>query len=444
MIKLYQELYLRPRLFIGAGFVILVAMLGYFFPILTPLATISLCVLLGLLALDVMVLFRSEHLFFARRMLGDRFSNGDNNKVQLFLENRYTFPTSLEVIDEVPFQFQLRDLLFEVKMEGRSEKTLEYLLRPTQRGEYFFGGLNIFVGSPFGIVSRRFVFETECKVVVYPSFMQMRQYEVMAISNRLQEVGIKKIRRLGQASEFQQIKEYIVGDDFRTVNWKSSARQSRLMVNLYTDEKAQQIYCLIDKSRVMKMPFEGMTLLDYAINASLVLSNIALLKKDKAGILPFADKIQSVLAADGKSVQMQKIMELLYHQTTTFPEADYERLFVFTKNKITQRSLLVLFTNFESLTSMRRQLPYLRRLAQNHLLMVVFFENTEIKSLLTTEPQTTEEVYIKTIAENFNFEKKQIVRELEQNGMVAMLTSPQSLTVNTLNKYLELKSRGRI
>src|SRR5690606_40532545 len=115
-------------------------------------------------------------------------------------------------------------------------------------------------------------------VPVYPSFRQMRKYELPAISNRLTEFGIKKIRRIGQNREFEQIKEYVVGDDYRTINWKATARRGTLMVNTYQDERAQQVYAVIDKGRTMKMPFEGMTLLDYDINASLVISNIAIRK----------------------------------------------------------------------------------------------------------------------------------------------------------------------
>src|SRR5436305_8341549 len=99
---------------------------------------------------------------------------------------------------------------------------------------------------------------------------------MMAISNRLSEAGIKKIHKIGHSMEFEQIKEYVAGDDYRTLNWKATARKGQPMVSNFTDEKSQQVYCIIDKGRLMKMPFNGLSLLDYAINASLVLSNVAL------------------------------------------------------------------------------------------------------------------------------------------------------------------------
>ncbi len=196
--------------------------------------------------------------------------------------------------------------------------------------------------------------------------------------------------------------------------------------------------------RIMRMPFEGLSLLDYAINSSLVISNIAMLKQDKAGIVTFSHKVQSVLPADRRNAQLQKILELLYNQKTGYLESDFENLYVNVKTKINQRSLLLLYTNFESLSGLQRQLKYLRRMAKDHLLVVIFFENTELRSFLDRPAVTTEEVYNKAIGEKFSYEKKLIVKELEKYGIHSILTTPQKLSINTINKYLELKSRGLI
>jgi uncharacterized protein (DUF58 family) len=252
------------------------------------------------------------------------------------------------------------------------------------------------------------------------------------------------MRKLGHSLEFEQIKEYVRGDDIRTIHWKATARKGQLMVNNYTDERSQQVYCLIDKGRVMKMPFEGLTLLDYAINATLILSSVALIKQDRAGILTFAEQIGNVLVADRKAGQMNQVLELLYRQQTKFLETDFEKLYVFIRTRITQRSLLILFTNFESLSSLQRQLPYIRSIARQHLLLVVFFENTELRQLTETQVDNMEDLYIKTIAERFAYEKRLIVKELQQHGITTILTAPQNLTINTVNKYLELKARRAI
>jgi uncharacterized protein (DUF58 family) len=342
----------------------------------------------------------------------------------------------------LPIQFQRRDVLFQAQLKPNETQLLRYQIRPTKRGEYNFGQLNVYVMSPLNLIKRRFRFDQDKNVAVYPSFMQMKQYELMAISNRLTTFGIKKIRRIGNSSEFEQIRSYVQGDDIRTVNWKATARKDTLMVNAYQDERSQAVYCLIDKGRVMKSPFEELTLLDYAINATLVLSNIALQKQDKAGILTFSEVIGQHLPAERKVGQLQKILDLLYKQKTRYLESDYETLCAYTKTHLRQRSLLLLFTNFETLSGLNRQLPYLRRLAKDHLLIVIFFENTETNHLLQQPATNVEQIYHKTIAERFYHEKQRIVKELQVVGIQAILTAPKDLNANTINKYLELKARG--
>lgn len=386
---------------------------------------------------------------FGRRVLGDKLSNGDDNEVKLFLESRYRFGIQAEVIDEIPHQFQRRDVLFVTTIAPGQTRVITYQLRPTRRGEYEFGALNVYAASPLRLVRRRFRFAQSRVVPVYPSFLQMRQYELLAIHNRLTEVGVKRIRRVGQSQEFEQIRPYASGDDPRTVNWKASARRAgggsdTLVVNHFQDERAQQVFCLIDKGRVMRMPFAGLSLLDYAINAALVLSNIALLKHDKAGLLTFSNKPGATVPAERRPGHLRTLLEVLYRQKTQYLETDYERLYATVRAKIKQRSLLILFTNFETLQGMERQLPYLRGLSKAHLLLVVFFENTELRTFLDAPAETTADVYNQTIAEKFQQEKRQVVLELQRYGIQALLTAPQLLTVNTINKYLEFKARGLI
>jgi uncharacterized protein (DUF58 family) len=393
---------------------------------------------------DYFLLFVAGKGVFATRSHAERFSNGDENPVRIDLESYYDIGISAEVVDEIPHQFQRRDVLFKTILAPRTAKIIQYQLRPVKRGAYSFGRIHVYTCTALGLVKRRFSFNEPKDVPVYPSYIQMRKYQLMAIHNRLSETGIKKMRRIGHSMEFEQIKEYVWGDDYRTVNWKATARKGQLMVNHFTDEKSQQIYCVIDKGRTMKMPFEGLSLLDYAINASLVLTNVALLKQDKAGLVTFSEQLGTVLMADKKATQMQSVLEVLYNQKTRYLESDFERLYAHIRTRITQRSLVVLFTNFESMTGLQRQLPYLRKIAQHHLLLVVFFENTELRDLTHVRASGAEAVYTKIVAEKFAFEKKLIVKELQQYGILSILTPPQNVTVNTLNKYLELKARQAI
>ncbi|HEY6505466.1 MAG TPA: DUF58 domain-containing protein [Chitinophagaceae bacterium] len=439
-----KSFYLNKIVYYIAGSAAVVFVLSYFFPVLFRVGTLVLLLLGVAVLIDALLVYSKRDGFFAQRITAGRFSIGDDNKVLLNMENKYSFPVNVSVIDEIPVQFQDRNWLQKRRIGGHEKYDLEYLLKPVTRGEYVFDNINVYVHAPLQLVKRRYTFFANELVKVYPSYVQMRRYQLLAVSNRLQEVGVKRVRRLGHSMEFEQIKEYVRGDDYRTINWKATARKDSLMVNNYTDERSQQIYCLINKGRVMKMPFGGMTLLDHAINASLVLANVALVKQDKAGLITFAENLDTFVLADKKPTQMNLVLETLYRQQTRFLEPDFEKLFSIIRNRITNRSLLVMFTNFESVESLQREMPALKKIAHYHLLLVVFFENTELRSLVEKKAGSLEEIYIKTIAEKFAYEKRLMVKELHKNGILSILTAPENLTVNTVNKYLELKTRMSI
>jgi len=440
--KFFKSLYLQQRFFIALGILVVLFVFAFFFERLIDYLKIGFFVMIGLLVFDILLLYRTKNAIKASRNLPDKFSNGDKNPVDILVSNQYSSSIHIKIIDELPVQFQERG--FEIKeiIQKSDSKTFPYTVRPTERGEYHFGGLHIFVSTTLGFAQRKFSFNQDAMVPNYPSFLQLRKYELMAFTNKLRDYGLKKIRRIGHTMEFEQIKDYVQGDDVRNINWKASAKRNQLMINQFQDEKSQPVYSVIDKGRAMKMPFEELKLVDYAINSTLVISNIALKKGDKAGMFSFSDKVSNQVMAQKRASQMNLILETLYNLDTDFKESDFARLYIDIKRSITQRSLLLLYTNFETMDALHRQLPYLQAIAKNHLLVVIFFENTELKELVKQPAVSTQDIYQKTIAEKFIYEKKLIVNELNKYGIQTILTEPQQLTVNTINKYLEIKARG--
>jgi uncharacterized protein (DUF58 family) len=331
-----------------------------------------------------------------------------------------------------------------MEIQSGEEKAVSYELTPLARGGYEFGVVNVFASTNINLVQRRFRLGEIMQVPVYPSVLQMKQYEMLAFNRLTSQEGIRKIRRIGHSYEFDQIKNYVRGDDYRSINWKATGRFNKLMVNQYEDERSQQVYCLIDKSRTMKMPFNGLSLVDYAINTSLAISNIVLKKYDKAGLITFSDKIGATIKSDRKANQLNKILHALYKETERPVEANYELLYHIARKLINGRSLILLYTNFESMYALDRVLPLLRRINKFHLLIVIFFENTEIQEFIKKEVETVQGIYTNTIAQKFLAEKRAMAQRLNQHGIQTILTRPEDLSMNTINKYLELKSRGMI
>lgn len=436
-------MFLTKRFYIVLTVLVLLIGLGFLFPWLFALGKGLLVVLSALLIVELFLLYH-VHGLKARRSMSERFSNGDANEVHVRVESTYSFTTWIEVIDEIPPIFQRRDILFRLKLGRREGKNIKYSLRPTERGVYSFGHIRVFVSTFIGFVQRRFTFGEPCDVKVYPSYLMLSHYELLAMSNNLSDLGIKKIRRVGNNTEFEQIKEYVAGDDYRRINWRATARTSRLMVNVYQDERSQQVFSVIDKGRTMQQSFAGMTYLDYAINASLVLSYIAMRKEDKAGLITFCNEFEDFVPASRRTGHMQNILEILYAQKAVYGESDYSELTAHVNMYVNKRSLLILYTNFANQVSMERQLPYLRQLNRRHRLLVVFFEDNQLKEYIASKPNGDEEYYRHVVAEKFAFEQRLIVSSLQRHGILSLLTTPESLSVDVINKYLEIKNRQLI
>lgn len=434
-------MYLHKRFFVviftlAAGF-----LFSYWIPVLYPVVWIINILFLLIFVWDCIALFK-KNAITGSRLLPEKFSNSDENPVMVTVKNNFSFNVYVEVIDEIPVQFQKRDFLRKIKVPAKKSVSFDYFLRPVERGEYFFGNLNIYTSTKIGLVKKRDTFQKEQMVKVYPSFIQMKKYDFLAIDSRISQPGLKKLRKIGHTMEFEQIKDYVIGDDVRSINWKATAKRGNLMVNQFQDEKSQPVFSVIDSSRAMKMPFEGLRLLDYAINSCLAFSNIALKRKDKVGLIYFSNKMGQILPASSKMTQLNNIQENLYNLSTEFLDADFGLLYTHVRRRVTHRSLLMLYTNFEHMSSLQRQLPYLLALNRSHLLVVIFFENTELESLISSAASNVPQVIDKTIAEQFSYDKRVMARELQKYGIQTILTKPQDLSVSTINKYLEIKKRG--
>ncbi|MFZ7115706.1 MAG: DUF58 domain-containing protein [Bacteroidota bacterium] len=444
MKNVFSNIYLPIRFFLWGSVLVFLFISSYAFSAVMVYAEISLLLFLILVCVDILLLNRIKNSFTCSRKTGRLFNLGDANYIELFLQNKSQLKIKAEVIDEIPIQFQRRDFQFRIDLKPNEKQSIKYELRPVKRGAYHFGKIHLYVSGFLGLTQRRISFNEAVSIPVYPSILQMKNMEMRAMSKISLFKGIKKLRRIGHSYEFEQIKNYVAGDDYRSINWKATGRRSDLMVNQYEDERSQQIYFILDKSRSMRLPFHEMSLLDYAINTSLVMANIALKKQDKAGLISFASEMETMIKAEKTPSQLSKILNSLYREKESKSEANYELLYSSLRNAIRVRSLLILFTNFESMYAMERVLPILRKLSRFHLLVVVFFENTELKTFSTEDPKNISDIYLQTIAGKFVNEKEQIVNQLKLYGIQSIQTDPEHLSVNVLNKYLELKSRGMI
>lgn len=441
--RLLKPLYLTDRTFYALGTCVTLFFVSYAWNPVFYLALILLFALALLTFTDLFLLFRATTLS-AERQVAAVLSLSDKNGVTIRVKNLSGRNLKISILDEIPYQFDIRDFSIQLPLAKDASETLRYELQPLQRGEYHFGNLHLFVTSSLGLVSKKETIPCAKSVAVYPSIIQMGRQELAAIHHPSFVQGENRNRRLGQSYEFDQIKQYVPGDDPRHINWKASSTLGDVVINSYEDERSQQVYSIIDKSRVMKMPFNGLTLMDYAINSSLAFSNIVLKKQDKAGLMIFSKAVGTFLKAGRGPLHLKKLLYCLYKEKYDYTEGNYEALYTSIRRNIPNRSLLFLYTNFDSIYALERNIPVLRLINKHHLLVVVFFENSELEAWSATEARSLLEIYQLTIAKKLILEKNQVYKELQKHGIQAIKCTPEKLSTTAINKYLELKASGAI
>ncbi len=440
--KKLLQIYINKRFYSLAFAIAFLLVCGRFWLPVFIIAKILLYVFIALILIDILLLLKGN--VKANRDVAVKLSNGDFNDINYQVESQYHFPVTISVIDELPIQFQHRTVLWSKKCAPNQAYQFTHKVRPVTRGKYFFGKMRLMVQTVFGLLSLRYSIDNPFESAVYPSFIQLRNMELMAFSFNKTQQNNQKYRLPGNSKEFEQIKEYVVGDDYRRLNWKATARHNKLMVNEYQEERSRHIYQLIDMGRTMKMPFEDMTLLDYSINATLALSNIILKKHDRCGLFTYSSKVHSIIKSDNRQQQLNKILETLYAQETAFNESNLEQVFTLLEKNTQGRSMLIFYTNFESNPSLERQLPILKKLAKRHLVLLVTFVNTELEKMTEQKVSDIEELYQKALAGNHLLQKSILMDQLLHYGILHLKVRPNELTPAVINKYLEIKDRGLI
>ncbi len=443
MRRLWQSLYFSP-LFFGSG-AALVFLFAFSFAI-PPLFVVAqvVLILLGMfLAIDIYLLYSTITSLTAKRHLPEVIGLADDTEIVLRIQYEGSITLHATLIEELPIQLQARHFRKELNLSPGMH-ALSYHIKAINRGMYHFGESHMLLESPLKLIRRRLSHNTACVRPVYPSIQHMRNMSLLAFNRNVVQQGAKRLIRIGKSYEFEQISPFVEGDDFRNVNWKATGKTRELMVNQFQDERSQNLYCVISKGRSMKISFKGMSLLDYAINTTLAISNIALKKYDKVGLITFSNVIGTALRSENRRGQLHSIMQALFNEKERDLEPSYELLYKSLERIASNRSLILLFANFTTLQMLERVMPVLVKISRKHLLAVVLFKDDELDNSLKLPKQGIDDVYTHTLAHRYISEKDDIARKLRSQGIHSIIASPEQLSVETINKYLELKRRGMI
>jgi uncharacterized protein (DUF58 family) len=395
-----------------------------------------------LILVDSLFLSSIQSQIFVERKVEKMLSLGDVQEIMYTISNNSSFPLSITIYDDLPIQLQLRKEIWQGTIHPYGKHIHHFKIKPTSRGVYEFGNINALVCRTIIPLTRYMVtFQDSLQTKVYPSIIQMQNVEFFISAKTSHKSGIKRVRSIGDDDEFDHLRSYVVGNNIKHINWYATSRKGELIVNQFQDMRHQDVYMIIDKGRSMEMPFYGLSLMDYAINTALAFTKIIIKKHDRAGLITYNNVVDYVVGASSNSSQLNVMLDALYAQETQFKESNLKVLYTYLRKSVSKRSIIFLFTNFENIYEVRRNMAFLRLISKNHLLVIVTFVNEEVERMTTQESNTLSQIYDQTIAESILYDKERIIKEISSEGIMTLLSRPGDLTIDVINKYLEIKAR---
>ncbi len=434
---------LTRRSLIVLAFASIWQVLTVFTPIFVSLFVIHIGIVLILVITDYLFSVTALDIHIERECDG-KLSLLVDNPISISITNRWEKEIIGSLIDEYPEPGRGKPDILDFQIPPDETSKLTYHYRPEKRGDVTFPQVHFRMNGRLGFITKRFVKKVETRAQVYPDLIQTRRYDLLARKGALFAAGFKPIGRFGRGSEFSQLREYNPDDEFRKIDWKASARRSKLVVREYEVERSQPLTLMIDVGRQMIGRIDEHTRLDYAINAALMLAYVAILKGDQVGLIAFGSKVQNYLAPRRGAAQLNRIIEALYAVQPSEVESDYAGAitkFVATWRK---RSLLVLFSDVVDPTASSVLLTHLPSVHPRHLPLAVLLKDPELVETEQQVPSNATELYEKAVACDLAMSRQLASRQLSRAGCLVVDVAPADLTVAVVNEYLRLKARSLI
>lgn len=324
---------------------------------------------------------------------------------------------------------------------ARSRAEFDYHLTAERRGSFALDHVFIRVHSRWKLWQRIFASRVETTIHVYPDLKQLSQYAVLARMNRLNLLGVRRTRRIGQDNEFERLRDYAQGDNYRHIDWRSTARRGKLTVKDFQQNQSQRLYFLIDCGRMMTNQAAGISLLDHAFNAALMLSYVALSHGDSVGMICFSDAIHSFVPATGGMQQMNRLLHASFNQFPRLVESRYDRAFLYLDRQSRKRSLVVLITNLIDDVNRNQIEQYLAHLVGRHLPLGVLLRDRRLYHYLEGNRQDPQTFYRAAAAADILGWRHQVLTDLHAKGVLSLDVFPDELTAPLVNRYLDIKAR---
>lgn len=400
--------------------------------------------LLLLIWLADLVITPGKGSFEASRVCEEKLSLGAENTVVLKIRNNSSRKLRSRLKDTIPPHFTARGGEVCLTLYPHAECEAHYTVIPQKRGEFTLGSIFMKYTGVIGLCTRTVRYGLDAQVKVYPNLKDLRRFTLAAMEKTRLLAGMKKTRLYGIGTEFESLREYAVGDDYRKINWMATARSNRLIVNNFESEKNQQVFILMDSSRVMNSEINGVKKLDYSINAAFLLADVATRKGDRAGLLVFDSTVRRFVRSGKGQGQFRLIASSLYNVEQELVTADYRGALNYLNERQKRRSLLCIFTELFNADEAFELVKTLKVLAARHVPLVITIKDERLEQAAAQPVADTAGAYLKGAAVKLIKERENVKRIFADSGIASLDVPPDRLSIEVINKYLTMKATLRL
>ncbi|MDP4090763.1 MAG: DUF58 domain-containing protein, partial [Bacillota bacterium] len=374
---------------------------------------------------------------------GDKLSIYENEAICFEVYNKGDKSVYLELKDEIPeFHFKADRKIMAGEVPPHSKKIFEYKVIPTKRGAFTFKSIHVRCRGGLRLCMKLFKLKLDREYKVYPNLKNLRKYRLSICNNRMFKEGQRNLKILGRGTSFESLREYVYGDEYRRINWKATARGNKPIVNQYEPEKNQHVYMFIDTGRPMSYTVRGYRKLDMAVNTALVLSDVVNQNDDQSALLIFNTEVSSMVMP-GKGVgHRNKIMEALYHIDYNNETSNYEDAFYYFKKKERHRSIVFLFTDFDTVEEAENLIKILPVISRNNIVIIILIKNDNLEAVGVQEVKNEKDLFDKGVALELMDERKRIIQLLNRRGVFCIECPVEQIEYNVINKYIQVKNRN--
>ncbi len=396
---------------------------------------------IGLVAVGDLLALPGRRALVVERHHGQTASLAAPHPVELELINQSRWAIGLTVADDVGNDLRATPEDFELALAGRSRTTLEYQVTASRRGRFRLERVYVQMQSSLGLWRRHVRYAIESTIDVYPNLVQLEQYALLARQNRLSLLGVRKSRRAGGDNEFERLRDYTLDDNYKHIDWRSTARRGKLTVRDFQIDQSQRLIFMIDCGRMMTNHAAGLTLLDHAFNSMLMLSYVALAHGDQVGLVTFSDDIHSYVPLGGGSRHLNRLLHNSFDRFARPVESRYDTAFLHVASHCLKRSLVILVTNVIDEVNGLQMRQYLGTLAGRHLVLGVLLRDRRIFEYADAPNPEGSALYRAAAAAEVLIWRHQVLADLQAQGVRALDVFPEELTAPLVNQYLEIKAR---